>query len=346
MSRRRIRTMGAEKAQGHRNFINWLKRDNSPAPQDVADRLAGCRVGTFEKVFLPIYTTDDEVDYIGSTVPCDKHLCDFCGVEKAFNLRQRYLPLVETNWPFGQHIHFIPTIRHKPEDPWIDLISVLMFIWKKLYRLSWWKKAVIGFIRNDETRHYKNGFHVHQHNIITLRPEIDIIRFSDKIKNHYTNNAAKLGYLIDWSSDLGWWKKIEDKPGLYRAINYATKGIVWREFDDGVGPRAQSGAHAFAEVWNSSFKHRWHSSSGVWKGRIPSETAPTPSRNPSMGITTRKWNGMDSATRDAVRSCIGAPGGVESMQKLLGDDGSLFRLPSSPEANGSAGSSGLGESGP
>jgi len=325
VSRRSMRNVDPLKAQGHRSLINWLKGERCGDCQDVAIQLAGCRVGTWEKKHLPIYTTGNTLDYLGSTIPCDKHLCDLCGVEKAFKLRQRYMPLVEQTWPVGNHIHFVPTIRHESGDQWIDLINVLMFIWKKLYRLSWWKRAVLGFIRNDATIHNYNGFHVHQHNIITLRHDVDIIQFSENIKKHYITHAAKCGYTLEWRPDRGWWKHIEDQEGLYKVISYATNSVSWTEFDDGRGVMARSGAKAFVEVWTDCFRHRWHSSSGVWKRKAAATTL-APGRSATLGLPTRVWNGLSPAKRDAVRACVGLPNGVETLEVLLSEEGGLIRL--------------------
>jgi len=320
VARKRMPSISGIRMQRHDDLISWLKADNSPECQDVAHRVAGCRVGTFAKDCIPLYTTEGKLDYIGSTISCDKHLCVLCGTEKAYNLRNRYLELVERNWGLGTHVHFIPTIQHELGDNWIELKSILKFIWKGVYKLNWWKKSVLGFIRNDDTCHLATGFHMHQHNIITLRPGIDVAAFSDKIQKYYIKIAAKFRYKIDWDSEKGWWNPITDQTGLYKAINYATKGVHWEKFENGEESGARTGASAFAEVWNSCYDHHWHSASGIWR-EAKSLTPPPkkPQRKPTFGINKRTWLCMSPDMRRKVRSCIGKPDGLQTVQALLGD---------------------------
>lgn len=263
--------------------------------------------------------------HVSGLMHCGRHLCPICHPFHASERRADLQTLVGVNWDAGQHFLFTPTARHRRGVLWSDLARAIKAVARKMQTQRRWKEAVLGFTRADEsTWSNKGGHHFHQHYLMTLRPEVDAVAFSEWLQGFWEKAMLKEGRTCDWES-MGreWWKPVQSADELRLVMNYQTK--EWEEEGakgdtpealrgalqeiTGAGNKGQTPwdwpAEVFAEVWEASKGHRWFGAAGIWKPKnAPEVTADEiearreQKGNPVAWVHAEDWNSLTKEVRD------------------------------------------------
>jgi hypothetical protein len=224
--------------------------------------------------------------HIAGLTHCGRHLCPICHPFHAMVRRNDLHAMVGVCWEAGKHFLFTPTARHRRGVKWAELKAAIKIVSRKQQQQRMWKDHVLGFVRADETTFGINGFHFHQHYLLTLKRECNEKVFSEWLKGFWEAELRRAGRSADWSAmgRRSWWVPIRTANAALAVMNYATKEWTWDEKPGKQTPELTRGAvtevvgaatkgqtpwdwppAAFGEVWKASKRHRWYGTSGIWR---------------------------------------------------------------------------------
>jgi len=120
----------------------------------------------------------------------------------------------------GRHVHAVFTLRHRQGVDWSELRNCVKAIWRGMVQSRVWTRAVLGFVRADESTFGKNGHHFHTHAVLTVRPDADLEGLQSWIESYWKRRARELGRTAEWHD--GWWSEIAPEA-LLSVVRYGTK---------------------------------------------------------------------------------------------------------------------------
>lgn len=285
----------------------------------LADTVNKCCIEAISsRSIIQIVSTDDRSRFHRGLKKCRRHLCPYCGHERAGWRLDELTKKAEEIASAGINTHYFATLTTPPGDNLRKQFHGITAAFKAARQRREWNKSVAGFIRAFDVT-YDINHHLHLHCIITMKDNANE-QFFDWLQRMWEQEILK-GLGLQCGPDA---VHIAPVAHLGKTITYITRAKAVAEPSEEIDGETDREAPwhmpaaAFAELWKASHGVHWFNCGGIWKSKKVKGIRQH--KNANITIAANKWQALPRDARQLINKHI-TRSGIVSTKAILSNAG-------------------------